>query len=425
MSKNKVILMKVTSRGRPEELIRCIQSYLDMAQNTKDMVWLFSFDADDDKYMLSRIDNKLAHMIDKKQLHVVFGTSTDKINAINRDVNELQAKWDILLNISDDQLPIVKNYDEHIRQIFNAYGLDKSLWYSDGHQDKINTMEVVGFDYYQRDKFIYDPRFKSFFCDNLATEVANKRGCLIKNKQCIIEHIHPGWVAGKMKYDELYKRNDTYWNEDKETYARIIKDPTFHIRKPRLSILIATIEEREAKFKKLYDELSKQKAELNEDVQILFESDNKEISVGAKRQSLLLKSTGDYICYIDDDDRPSHHYIKMLLKGIAHNPDCIGFLIECDMDGKKCMAKASNEYEEWAENIDSFRYVRTIYHKTPVRRDIALQIGFKDMRYGEDGDYSTRLKQSGLLKKEAFINSVLYYYNYSSQNCNENQWKQL
>ena len=92
------------------------------------------------------------------------------------------------------------------------------------------------------------------------------------------------------------------------------------------------------------------------------------------------------------------------------------FLIECNMDGKIELAIASNRYSDWCENKNGFRYCRTIYHKTPVRRDIALMVGFEDLRFAEDYKYAVGLKKTGLLKNEIFIDKVLYYYNYKYEN---------
>ncbi len=184
-----------------------------------------------------------------------------------------------------------------------------------------------------------------------------------------------------------------------------------------LSILIPTTIDRRAMFQKLREELVKQiyACKYPYLVEILHEEDNREISVGAKRQNLISKAKGRYVVHIDSDDWPSNQYVASILKATEERPDCIGFMIACDMEGKHVMASASNKYEDWREDVDGFKYVRTIYHKTPVLREHALKIGFKDMRFREDYDFSKRLKESGLLKKEVYINDVLYHYRYKYQ----------
>ncbi len=190
-----------------------------------------------------------------------------------------------------------------------------------------------------------------------------------------------------------------------------------------LSILIPTTIDRRELFYKLETYLKIQKAALPDEfvnsVEIISHEDNKEISVGKKRQNLLLESKGDYVVYIDSDDFVHPAYLISILNATKENPDCIGFKIECDINGVKSIASSSNKYLDWGENLDGFKFVRTIYHKTPIKRDLALKIGFKDMRFGEDYDFSKRLKQSGLLKKEVFIPLFLYRYIYKHTNPKE------
>lgn len=190
---------------------------MDLASNTEDMRWLFSFDSDDTscnnrKFLLSL--SKIVQMNAK----FCFEQSKNKVHAINRDMDKC-AVWDILLNISDDQFPVVQGYDQVIRDAMPE-DLDWSLWFHDGHQKQINTQEILGRNYYQRDWFIYDPRLESFCCDNLSTLVAQQRKRLLKFDQCIIEHRHPRW-DNSVKSDALYERNQHLYDKDCQTFSRI------------------------------------------------------------------------------------------------------------------------------------------------------------------------------------------------------------
>ena len=57
-------------------------------------------------------------------------------------------------------------------------------------------------------------------------------------------------------------------------------------------------------------------------------------------------------------------------------------------------------------------YLRYNNHLSPVKREIALKIGYKNMKFAEDFDYAKRLKESGLVKTEYYINKDLYHYKY-------------
>lgn len=182
----------------------------------------------------------------------------------------------------------------------------------------------------------------------------------------------------------------------------------------KLSILICTIPERQPMFKELLNELTEQSKRCNSMVQICWDDSPKgTITIGAKRNKLLNLALGDYVCFADDDDSVAPDYIESILNAIEKGTDCIGFKIKCYMDGKEENAASSMKYD-WADNVDGFRYVRSIYHKTPVKRELALKAGFPDKSFSEDYEYSMRLKP--LLKSEIFIDKFLYIYRYTYEN---------
>lgn len=228
--------MKVTSRERPKQLLETVKSYIEMAANTSDMVWLFSFDSNDESYNTDEFITKLVKesniktesnvilcggesfkFYDYDNGAIVFGESTGKINAVNRDVNSVKTNWDILFCISDDQRPIVKGYDNIIRNAMPD-NLDASLWFTDT-QPRINTQEILGYNYYKRFNYIYHPDYMSLFCDNEATEVAKILGKQIKSNKQIVSHLHYAWGhPNSFKKDSLYERNDKFWKQDETTF---------------------------------------------------------------------------------------------------------------------------------------------------------------------------------------------------------------
>jgi hypothetical protein len=54
-----------------------------------------------------------------------------------------------------------------------------------------------------------------------------------------------------------------------------------------------------------------------------------------------------------------------------------------------------------------------------MKTAIASQIGFNDMRYGEDYDFSKRLKLSALIQTEVFIAKTMYFYRYKEEPHNQ------
>lgn len=191
-----------------------------------------------------------------------------------------------------------------------------------------------------------------------------------------------------------------------------------------LSVLIATVRDREAMLNELLgifsDQISHYFINSGRDlpVEIIVASDNKEISIGNKRQQLLEESRGKFVCFFDDDDSPNGKYLEMLVNVIEENEDidCIGI--------RGVMTTNGIDPKTWCHRLgykiigdgnrllpEGYHYIRPIIHFNPVLRERAIEAGFKDLRYGEDMDYAGRLE----LKKEYFLDQTLFHYRYSNK----------
>ena len=146
-------------------------------------------------------------------------------------------------------------------------------------------------------------------------------------------------------------------------------------------------------------------------VELIFKEDNKEMSIGEKRQWLLEQAKGEYIVYFDSDDFPKDNYVTAIVKALEEKPDCVGFKIAMTTNGKNpqtCIHSLKNK--TWrTENNTHFR---NCTHFNPVLRKLALQVGFKDKRFGEDFEYSNAL--TPLCKTEVYIDEFLFEYRYTN-----------
>jgi hypothetical protein len=75
----------------------------------------------------------------------------------------------------------------------------------------------MGRKYYERFNYIYHPAYKSLWCDNEQTEVADSLGRLKFIEFPIMIHDHPAWGGGMIN-DALYIQNDKWWKHDEEVY---------------------------------------------------------------------------------------------------------------------------------------------------------------------------------------------------------------
>lgn len=188
----------------------------------------------------------------------------------------------------------------------------------------------------------------------------------------------------------------------------------------KLSILIPTLESRKELLDSLKTNLGKQIVSCNadDDIEILTESDNGTATIGAKRNALLAKATGDYICFFDDDDKPSVNYIYNLLECISTQCDNCSMTGVITWDGiNPELFEHSIKYKEYktAPPTSGIRYERYPNHLNVIKREIAQQFKFPETNHGEDTDWATQIFNSGLLKNEYYISDILYHYDYKTK----------
>ena len=129
------------------------------------------------------------------------------------------------------------------------------------------------------------------------------------------------------------------------------------------------------------------------------------------------KATGEYICYVDDDDLVSEDYVSKLLEALKSKPDVVGMHLLHFNDGSLAgFTYHSLKYKEWSESkenvIGMMRYYRNPNHLNPIKRELALNCPFPETSWGEDRDYSKDILK--YLNTESYIREPIYYYLYRS-----------
>jgi len=186
-----------------------------------------------------------------------------------------------------------------------------------------------------------------------------------------------------------------------------------------LTIGILSLNERIKSLNDLLGEINKITSRENLDkVEIIVNVDDRQKSVGQKRNEILEQAKGKFVCFIDDDDNIDEDYINIIMKIIRENPelDCIGFSGMYYINGNPAMIfKHANEYGGHYKDDEGIQY-RPINHLNPTRTEIARKIRFPEKNFGEDSDYCDRLLESGLLKNEIIIHDkIMYHYLWDSQ----------
>lgn len=174
-----------------------------------------------------------------------------------------------------------------------------------------------------------------------------------------------------------------------------------------LSLLICHLPARKLLLDKLLFELRSQISAGQYKVEILIDRDGG--TIGQKRQRLLQQAQGDYVAFIDDDDWVSPDYLSAIIPNLG-TYDAIGFQGEISTNGRNVKLFTISKEHPYEEKGGI--YYRYNNHLSPVRREVALKIGYKDISFSEDFDYAMRLKESGLIKTEKYVYKTLYFYRY-------------
>lgn len=347
---------------------------------------------------------------------IFYSENKSKIEACNANMTEIDYPWDIVVLVSDDMIPRIKGWDATIRMYMKSYFPDTNgiLWFNDGYQgDKLNTLCIFGRRFYESEGHIYHPDYKSLFCDTELTDRCKTDLAPICKyiPYTIIRHEHPG-TGFKEKMDPLYAKNQVFWTRDLHTYIKRKIYPY------DWSILIPTIPGRDAGVNRLVETIREKVARICPSLryQICINFDNKEMSIGMKRQALLDEAKGKYTSFIDDDDEITDAYIEDLwamLQGGYHTMRLWGQMSQYRFVHSTEMTLSS----PMATRGEPPVFQRPPNHLNPMLADVAKLIPFKNAVYGEDLDWTLTLFRTGYLQSEyrSDPSRTHYIYNLGSR----------
>jgi len=331
--------------------------------------------------------------------------------------SNLKAKDDDIVIFASDDFEPIKNWDEKLIKEFTFY--DGSLLVDDKVLPKIKDIMALPILTYRTLKklnyIIYHPAYAHCYSDNELLYNLQEMNLVkdIRNSSDFY-FIHNHYANSLREQDDHDKTNShtnytgkLLWDIRKQ--LKLADRLKYDINEPILSIMVLSLYERGDKLHRLLEVL---KPQLNDDVELIVVTDDRKFSIGHKRNYALSKATGRYVSFIDDDDMVSDKYVETILKSLSETDvDCCSLNGEITIDGYgPFQFKHSLEYERWYETfIDGKKqYYRSPNHLNVIRREIAQQVGFKDISVGEDHDFSNRLKE--LITVESTIDDILYYY---------------
>jgi len=229
---NVKILLKYPTTNRPALFKKRIENWSFMAKCTHRIDWLCSFDENDPTMNTPEVHEWLISTEEKLSQRNIglswhYGNSRTKIEACNADMNMAPPFWRILVLVSDDMAVTEWDWDDSLAGDYCEYypNYDGCLWYTDGRQDRLCTLSILGRPIYDELGYVYDPDFISTHCDDWFQFLMEKKGKIRRmDRQWFVHE----WM--KENADWLMRRNNNpvLFQQDKATLARKIKEYTYN-----------------------------------------------------------------------------------------------------------------------------------------------------------------------------------------------------
>ena len=214
------LVIKFPTRNRPEKFKAVFNRYLTFLGGRHDVRFVISMDLDDPTMNNPQMEEWLTTRAMNANIRWCYGHSKSKIEACNANLEGEDG--DVLMLASDDMVPVVMGYDDYIFAAFEQSfpDFDGAIKFWDGlrpKEDPLMTLTVMGFPLYKKFGYIYNPEYKSLYCDNEQTQVCAALGKLRRCDICIIQH---QWTSEP--WDTLHARNENaeMYGVDGEVYKR-------------------------------------------------------------------------------------------------------------------------------------------------------------------------------------------------------------
>lgn len=188
-----------------------------------------------------------------------------------------------------------------------------------------------------------------------------------------------------------------------------------------LSILIPTIPERVEMFTELHKKISSQITYCQTvhpslgRVELLVDDSKKfldgGLSIGKKREALVKRAEGVFLCFVDDDEDVSPNYVEALLRLAQRDADICVFRNFTMLQNYWFVCDMSIHYPN-DQPSPKHTVRRRPWHCCAVKSHLAKLYPFPDKSYGEDAEWMEKVLTH--VTTEAKTEEVLHLYHHGS-----------
>lgn len=132
------------------------------------------------------------------------------------------------------------------------------------------------------------------------------------------------------------------------------------------------------------------------------------LSIGKKREALVQRATGYYLCFLDSDEDIAGNYLQVLVKLAETRADVLTFRSLANLDNYWCLVDMSLNHKVNEETSDDKICNRMPWHVCAVKSHLAKVHSFEDTNYGEDWNWFEKVLTG--CKTEAKSDAIIHMY---------------
>lgn len=136
------------------------------------------------------------------------------------------------------------------------------------------------------------------------------------------------------------------------------------------------------------------------------------LSIGKKRESLVNRAKGKYLCFLDDDESIAPNYVESLLRLCNFDLDICTFRAISKLETAWGLVDMRLSYKFNDQFSPEFTIRRMPFHICPVRSAFAKLYQFEDINNAEDSRWMEKVLAH--CTTEAHTDKILFQYNHGS-----------
>lgn len=147
-------------------------------------------------------------------------------------------------------------------------------------------------------------------------------------------------------------------------------------------------------------------------VEVMCVLDNKARTLSEKRNQMIASAKGNFIAFVDDDDRVEPDYVDRILEAIRRDPEADCVLFDVMVHGYDAAPKICRYAPEYEDKNAQDSYYRKPNHVMAFRTEISRRHLYSTSRSSVDEDFDWARRVAADVKRTVRIDKVLYHYLY-------------